>query len=161
MARSNNKTTESNADVQAFIDGIEHAGRREDARVLLSLFEKVTGLPPRMWGPSIIGFGRYDYRYASGREGDSCRTGFSPRKADMVVYLIGGYENPTTKRRLDALRKRLGKHRVGKSCLYFGRLSSVDLNVLAEMIRVDLDYVNARYPESMPLAVDRLEPIPE
>lgn len=143
---STNKTIATDSDVEAFIASVAHPGRREDARVLLELFGTITRWPPKLWGPSIIGFGSYHYVYDSGREGDMCRTGFSPRKANMVLYLIGGYENPATKVKIDGLRERLGKHKVGKSCLYIGRLASVDLDVLAEMIRLDLDYINAKYP---------------
>ncbi|NJM50551.1 MAG: DUF1801 domain-containing protein [Sphingomonadales bacterium] len=128
------------------MDNIADDGRREDARILLALFEKVTSLPPKMWGGTIIGFGCYHYRYESGREGDSMRCGFSPRKANMVVYLIGGYENPETGAKMDALRTGLGKHKTGKSCLYLGQLSSVDLDILAEMIRTDMAYMDAKYP---------------
>ena len=146
MAQAQNKTTENEGDVEAFIASVAHDGRREDARILLDLFKKVTGLPPKMWGASIIGFGSYHYKYDSGREGDMARAGFSPRKAKMVLYLMGGYINPPTKAKMDALREKLGKHKIGKSCLYLGRLSNVDLEVLAEMVAVDLVYMNEKYP---------------
>ncbi|MFC4292804.1 DUF1801 domain-containing protein [Sphingorhabdus arenilitoris] len=138
MPQKPNKTTENQGDVGHFIASVADAGRREDALVLLDLFEVVTGFPPRMWGPSIIGFGSYHYQYDSGREGDFMRCGFSPRKANMVVYLTGGYENPETAAKIDALRTKLGKHKLGKSCLYFGRLSGIDLDILKQMIRVDM-----------------------
>ena len=146
MAQAQNKTTENEGDIEAFIASVTHDGRREDARILLALFEKATGLPPKMWGGSIIGFGSYHYKYDSGREGDMARAGFSPRKANMVLYLMGGYMNPPTKAKMDTLREKLGKHKIGKSCLYLGRLSNVDLDVLAEMVRVDLAYMDEKYP---------------
>ncbi len=146
MAQAKLKTAENDADVDAFIDGVAHEGRREDAKVMLEVFKKVTGLPPKMWGPSIIGFGSYHYKYDSGREGDMARTGFSPRKANLVLYLMGGYCNPATEAKMTKLREKLGKHRMGKSCLYLGRLSSVDMDVLEDMIRVDLAYMDEKYP---------------
>ena len=146
MPQADNKTTENEGDVEAFINSVEHDGRREDARVLLEIFKQATGLPPRMWGNSIIGFGSYHYKYESGREGDMCRTGFSPRKANMVLYLIGGYMNPQTKIKMDALRDKLRKHKIGKSCLYVGRLAGLDLDVLAKLIRVDMAYMDEKYP---------------
>lgn len=146
MAQAENKTKENDGDVEAFIDAVAHEGRREDTRVLLDIFEKATGMEPKMWGGSIIGFGSYHYKYETGREGDMCRTGFSPRKANMVLYLIGGYMNPKTKAKMDVLREKLGKHKVGKSCLYIGRLSNVDPDVLAELIKADLVYMDEKYP---------------
>jgi len=146
MAQAENKTKENDGDVEAFINSVAHDGRREDARVLLEIFKKATGIEPKMWGSSIIGFGSYHYKYATGREGDMCRTGFSPRKANMVLYLIGGYMNPQTKAKMDVLREKLGKHKIGKSCLYLGRLSNVDTEILAELIKADLAYMDERYP---------------
>lgn len=99
----------------------------------------MTGWPARLWGPSIIGFGRYHYRYETGREGESLVTGFSPRKANMVIYIMPGY--------LDLCEplSRLGRHRTGKACLYLGRLKDVDLGVLEEMIRFGVNAVRERY----------------
>jgi hypothetical protein len=99
-----------------------------------------------MWGPSIIGFGNYHYRYDSGREGDMCRAGFSPRKDKLTLYMMGGYSNPETERKLAALRAKLGKHRTGASCLYINKLADVDLAVLKEMVQTDLAYMNKKYP---------------
>ena len=148
MAQTENKTKANNGDITAFINSIEHDGRREDAAELLDLFQRVTGLPPKMWGGSIIGFGSYHYKYDSGRERDMCRIGFSPRKANMVLYLIGGYMNPETKAHMNKLREKLGKHKVGKSCLYIGRLSNVDMDILAELIKTDLAYMDQKYPRA-------------
>ena len=134
------KTNPTAVSVDAFIDAVDHPGRRDDARVALALLSEVTGEPPVMWGPSIIGFGRYHYRYASGHEGDAPLVGFSPRKANLVFYMVA-YDDA----RGDFLN-RLGKHKSGKSCVYVNRLSDVDQGVLAEMARWSVDTLRARYP---------------
>ena len=123
-----NKTKPTDVDPRAFIAQVEHPTRRADAEVLLELMERVTGYPARMWGPSIIGFGRYHYRYDSGREGDVLITGFSPRKASLSIYLMPGYDDLS-----DELAV-LGKHKVGKACLYINKLADVDLDVLERMV---------------------------
>lgn len=146
MAQSTLKTHATAADVTAFIGAIENESRRTDAIALVDLFTATTGEPAVMWGPSIIGFGAYHYRYESGREGSMCRTGFSPRKANMVVYLVGGYEQPSVKEHMDALRAKLGKHKVGKSCLYLNRLADLDQMVLREMILFSWRYMDEKYP---------------
>lgn len=123
-----NKTNVTNVDPQAFIEAVEHPTRRADAETLLAMMQRVTGCPPKMWGPSIIGFGRYHYRYDSGREGDFMLTGFSPRKANLVVYVLPGYDDIS-----DDLEQ-LGKHRIGKSCLYINKLADVDIDVLDRIV---------------------------
>ncbi len=128
-----NKTQATKQSVEAFLDGVEHDQRRENGRRLLQIFKEVTGFEPRMWGPSIVGFGRYHYRYDSGREGDFMATGFSPRKANMVVYVLPGYSD------FGPILDRLGKWKKGKSCLYINKLADVDENVLRELIRAGLD----------------------
>ncbi len=128
-----NKTQATKQSVEAFLDSVEHDQRREDGRRLLQIFKEVTGFEPRMWGPSIVGFGRYHYRYDSGREGDFMATGFSPRKANMVVYVLPGYSD------FGPILDRLGKWKKGKSCLYINKLADVDENVLRELIRAGLD----------------------
>jgi hypothetical protein len=135
-----NKTVETSADVTAFVATVADAGQRADAETLIAMMANASGHPPKMWGPSIIGFGSYHYRYDSGREGDSLRIGFSPRKGQTVVYLNDGYED-----RADQLA-RLGKHKVGKSCLYIKRLSDINQDVLGEMIDGTLAYMAANYP---------------
>lgn len=147
MAATQNKTVETDTDVGAFIDAVEHFGRREDARILLDLFKRVTGLPPKMWGSSIIGFGSYHYKYASGREGDFLRTGFSPRKQNMSIYILSGYEDAAVKARRDAMLARLGKHKIAKACLYITQLKNIDLAVLESLLRDDIAYMNAKYPQ--------------
>ncbi len=145
MAESKTKPTQVSVD--AFIEAVEPASKREDAKVLDALFRKVTGKEPQMWGPSIIGYGSYHYKYDSGREGDWMRSGFSPRKAKHSLYLMGGYcDDITAKKREDALT-RLGKHSTGASCLYVNKLADIDLEVLEEMITNDWEAMNRIYPE--------------
>lgn len=141
MAKTDSKTKETDADIAAFVAKIEPLTQRVDAEALILLFAKVTGEPPKMWGPSIIGFGRYHYVYESGRTGDSCRTGFSPRKANLVLYLHGEYEKPENQLKL----QRLGKCKTGKGCLYINRLADIDLAVFEEMIGNTHAYMAAKY----------------
>jgi hypothetical protein len=146
MAVSDNKTKPTDTKVSAFIAAVENVTRRADAVRLLSLYADATGMEPSMWGPSIIGYGSYHFKYDSGREGDMCRAGFSPRKGNVVLYLIGGYSNPDTQKKMDALRARLGKHKTGASCLYINKLADVDLDILRQMVNLDLAYMDAKYP---------------
>lgn len=122
-----NKTKATEASVERYFSTIEDATRRNDCAALAELMAKATNQPPRMWGTSIIGFGSYHYTYASGREGDSCLTGFASRKGDISVYL-------TSFPGQEALLAQLGKHKMGKGCLYIRTLSDVDLNVLVQLI---------------------------
>ena len=131
------KTRSTFADVDAFLASTPRA---EDARALAALMARVSGAPATMWGPSIIGFDRYHYRYDSGREGEMCRIGFSPRKAALTLYVDAG--DPA---RADALA-RLGPHATGKSCLYIKRLADVDLAVLEDLVAAALADNRARYP---------------
>ena len=139
MAKSENKTRSTNTPVQAFLDSVEHDTRRADGFALLELFNRVTGLKPKMWGPSIIGYGRYHYKYESGREGDFLITGFSPRKAALSIYIMPGYRDMSEK------LARLGKHKIGKSCLYINKLADVDTNVLEEIVLDGIAYMKTRY----------------
>ena len=123
------KTRPTEASVNEFLDSVDHDRRREDAFVLLELMREVTGEEPRMWGPSIVGFGSYHYKYRSGHEGDSALTGFSPRKQSMTLYLVGGMDEH------QELLGRLGKHKTGKGCLYINKLQDVDLPTLRELVR--------------------------
>ncbi len=137
--QANNKTQPRSADVEEYLAGIEHAGRREDAYTLLHMMGEVTGEPARLWGPSIIGFGSYHYVYESGREGDAMLTGFAPRKANMVVYVMPGFS---------AYQKhlgKLGKHRTGSSCLYLGRLSGIDQDVLRTLVHESVTHMRDKY----------------
>jgi len=126
------KTRPTGVAVDAFLDAVPDPQRREDGKALRALFERITGEPATMWGPSIVGFGDYHYKYASGHEGDMARIGYSPRAKELVLYI--GATNPEAA----DLLARLGKHRTGKSCLYVKRLSDVDMAVLEEMIRTEL-----------------------
>ncbi len=135
-----NKTQATSADVTAFIDGVADETQRADAHEIAAMMARLSGAPAKMWGPSIIGFGSYHYKYDSGREGDSLRIGFSPRKGQTVLYLIDGYAGK------EAQLARLGKHKLGKSCLYIKRLSDVDVGVLEEMVVETLAYMADKYP---------------
>lgn len=140
------KTKPTPVSVKEFIAGVDHLGKREDAKVLDGLFRKVTREAPQMWGTSIIGYGTYHYKYDSGHEGEMCRTGFSPRKAKHSLYLMGSYCDDVTSRKSEELLGRLGKHSRGKSCLYINKLADVDLEVLEELLRVNWDAMNRVYP---------------
>ena len=122
------KTTRNAQDVVAFLDGVSDEKRRQDCYTILRLMQEVTQTAPQMWGDSIVGFGSYHYKYASGREGDWFVTGFSPRKQNLTLYLMSGFE------RHDELLSKLGKYKIGKSCLYINRLSDVDQAVLRELV---------------------------
>jgi hypothetical protein len=126
---SEQKMVPTTADVDGFIDAVANETRRSDARSLCELMTSVTGEPPVMWGSSIVGFGSYHYRYESGRTGNAPVAGFAPRKANLVVYLVGGFED-----RYPKLLERLGPHTTGKACLYLKRLADVDLDVLRQLV---------------------------
>jgi hypothetical protein len=138
IAMSDLKTQPTTASVADFLAGLP-PDRRADCETLLALVGRATGEPPRMWGPSIVGFGSYHYRYASGREGDWFLAGFSPRKKDLTVYVMAGFEG------FEELLGRLGRHRLGKSCLYLRSLADVDLGVLEEMVGRSAREVAQRY----------------
>ncbi len=129
------KTRKTGASVDDFIDGIADDRRRQDCLALAELMREITGDEPAMWGPSMVGFGRYHYKYASGREGDWFVAGFSPRKQNLTLYIMSGFSG------YDDLMARLGKHTTGKSCLYLKRLEDVDLAVLEELIRRSVAHV--------------------
>jgi Domain of unknown function (DU1801) len=146
MANTENKTKPTDAKVSAYIAALDNPARRSDAERMLEIYSEVTGLDPVLWGPSIIGFGSYHYKYDSGREGDSGRAGFSPRKASLSLYLMSGYSDCDAGTRMAALRNRLGRHKTGASCLYVNKLADVDMDVLREMIALDWERMNGRYP---------------
>ena len=123
------KTVLTGDSVPDFLAAIEDDERRKDCQALAKLLKRVTGAAPRMWGPSIVGFGERHYRYESGREGDWFQAGFAPRKQDLTLYLAADFPG-----RAELLRK-LGKHKTGKACVYMKRLSDVDLEVLEELVR--------------------------
>ena len=144
---ADNKTLPTQASVEAFIEAVEPPAKREDAKVLDALFRKVTGEEPAMWGPSIIGYGSYHYKYDSGREGDMCRSGFSPRKAKHSLYLMGRYCDEATGKKVDTLLETMGKHKTGASCVYVNKLADIDLEVLEEIIGECWEAMNRVYPE--------------
>lgn len=141
MAKAENKTKATEVNPSDFIAGVEPEKKRADGEALLALFNRVTGLEPKMWGPSIIGYGRYYYKYETGREGEFMMTGFSPRKANLSIYILPGYRFPEMQEKLS----RLGKHKLGKSCLYINKLADVDTDVLAEIIQDGMDYMRENY----------------
>ncbi len=122
------KTKPNDKDVNAFINTVTDTKKREDSFAILKLMKSVTKEEPKMWGDSIIGFGSYRYKYASGREGEWCLTAFSPRKQNLTIYIMTGFD------KYDGLMKKLGKHKTGKSCLYIKKLDDIDTEVLKELI---------------------------
>ena len=134
------KTLPNDTSVTAFLAAVDDPQRRADAQQLLRLMQQATGEPPVLWGSAIVGFGRYHYRYASGHEGDSCLVGFSPRKGDISLYLQDGFDE-----RADLLA-RLGRHKLGKVCLYLRRLADVDMAVLADLIGQSVAEMRRRHP---------------
>lgn len=130
-----NKTKPTDADVVEFLDNVEDAGKRQDCFTVLKLMEEVTGEKATMWGSSIVGFGSYHYKYASGREGDSPLVGFSPRKQNLTLYVLTDFEGE------DELMQKLGKYTTGKVCLYVKRLTDIDMGVLRELVEKCVEHV--------------------
>jgi len=139
------KTTADTGDVYDFIAGIDDAAKRQGSRTLIAMLEEVSGERPVLWG-SMIGFGRYHYRYATGHEGDAFRIGFAPRKAEFSLYMLSAYAFDEIRAETEALLARLGKHRTGKSCLYVKRLSDIDLDVLRQLATLSLRKMAEAYP---------------
>jgi hypothetical protein len=135
------KTKPTEFSVADFIAAVEDPQRRADSETLCALFEELSGEPPVMWGPSIVGFGRYQYRYASGHEGEWARIGFSPRKGNLSVYIMSGFKGR------EALVARLGKVKTSVSCLYINRLDKIDMEALRELAVQSLDYMRETYPD--------------
>lgn len=136
------KTKENEDSVIEFIENLEHPKKREDAYKLLDIFTEATGLKAKMWGPSIIGFGAYHYKYASGHEGDAPLAGFSPRKAKISLYFSGCGNN-----RADIL-KDFGKHTTGKSCVYINKVADIDVDVLRTLIAESVSFLQKTYPNN-------------
>lgn len=134
-----NKTKPTDSDVEAHVAGIENEALRSDCQTLVKLMADWTKETPRMWGPSIIGFGSYHYKYESGREGDSCATGFAARRSEIAVYLVAEGANQAE------LLNRLGKHKMGKSCLYIKRLSQIDIGALEGLVKGSLAELRRRH----------------
>ncbi|HKO99409.1 MAG TPA: DUF1801 domain-containing protein [Pyrinomonadaceae bacterium] len=122
------KTKPTTESVDAFLNKVPDKNRREDCFAVVELMKEVTGEEPRMWGPSIVGFGRYRYKYESGREGEWMITGFSPRKGDLTLYIMHGFDGSP------GLMEKLGKYKTGKSCLYIKKLDDVNLVVLRKLV---------------------------
>jgi hypothetical protein len=135
-----NKTKPTKVSAAAFIEALTDQTRRADAKALVKLMQSATAEKPKMWGPSIVGFGSYHYKYDSGREGDMPLIAFSPRKAATVLYNMGGFSGS------EALRAKLGKHATGKGCLYIKKLADVDEQVLETLVLKSVDAMRARYP---------------
>jgi hypothetical protein len=129
------KTKPHNASVEDFLNSIPEEGKRKDAFAVLKLMKQVTRKKPKMWGPSIVGFGEYHYKYDGGREGDWFLTGFSPRKQNLTLYIMSGFT------RYDSLMKKLGKYKTGKSCLYIKKLDDIDITVLKELVKLSAEHV--------------------
>ena len=146
MAKAELKTVASEVGAADFIAAVPDARRRNEAGGLDALHRKITGCEPKMWGPSIVGYGSYIYKYESGREGVSARAGFSPRKPAVVLYLNGTYDG-SRKAEADALFARLGPHTVGKSCLYLKRLETIDMAALEALVRLSWEAMNERWPD--------------
>ena len=140
MGNSENKTKPTVVSVPDYIAALPDERRRKEAHEIDLIYRRVTGLEPMMWGPSIIGYGSYDYKYESGREGTSCRAGFSPRKPALTFYGLGGMG-------ADDLFARLGQYTAGKGCLYIKRLEQVNAGVLEEMVARHWAEMNVRYPD--------------
>ena len=134
------KTKPTKASVADFINAVADAEKREDARAVATLMAEVTGAPAQMWGASIVGFGRYRYRYASGRRGEFFETGFSPRKRALTLYIMPGFSE------YGGLLEKLGGHSLGKSCLYIKRLADIDLAVLRELVTRSVQAIREKYP---------------
>ncbi len=130
------KTQRNDASVEEFLDAVADDQKREDCLTLLEIMKQATGAEPEMWGDSIVGFGTYRYKYASGREGDWMQVGFAPRKQNLTLYIMAGFS------RYDELMKSLGKHSTGKSCLYIKKLDDVDMPTLRKLVQESVDHVS-------------------
>jgi hypothetical protein len=138
MAKADNKTQLTDASVEAFLNTVEDEKQRADSFKVLELMSRVSGEEPKMWGPAIIGFGLRHLKYESGREMDWMLTGFSPRKSNLTLYIMGGFK------KYDELMAKLGKHKTGKSCLYVKRLSDIDKSVLEELVASSIDHIKSK-----------------
>ena len=137
MAGDDRKTQLTGVDVDEFLAGIEHETRRADALVIRDLMAEVTGDSPEMWGPTIVGYGRRNLTYASGKEQEWFDVGFSPRKANTTLYIMDGFDA------YDEMLGRLGKHKIGKSCLYVTRLANVDMDVLRDLVQASVNHIRS------------------
>lgn len=136
------KTKKNRKSVEKFLDGVESEQRREDCFTVLELMQKVTGCKPAMWGDSLVGFGSYHYKYASGREGEWFVTGFSPRKQDLTLYIMSGFSKQ------GELMEKLGKFKTGKACLYIKKLEDIHLPTLRKLVKESVVHLKKQYPDS-------------
>lgn len=134
-----NKTVVNKASVEDYLNGIEDVQKKADCFALMKMMKDLTKEEPRMWGETIVGFGAYHYKYESGREGDMFLTGFSPRKQNITVYVMAGFESFKTQ------LEQLGKFKIGKSCLYFKKIEDIDQEILHEMIVISMDKISKKY----------------
>ncbi len=134
------KTKETDVRVEKFLNQVKDATRRADSFAVSAMMKKITGLEPKMWGPSIVGFGSYHYKYASGHEGDMCLVGFSPRKQSISLYFCGSLDSKKV------LLEKLGKHETGGGCLYIKKLSDIDEKVLGQLIKGSIAAIKNRLP---------------
>lgn len=141
MPSTKNKTTENKKSVSAFLNSIEDPQRRKDAKEVSRIMQKITGHKPAMWGPGIVGFDSYHYKYESGREGDFLAVGFSPRKNALTIYIMPGYQD------FGDLLGKLGPHKIGKSCLYIKRLEDVHLPTLKKILQKGYRDLKKKYPD--------------
>lgn len=132
------KTKKNNSNIEDFLSSVDNEKRKADSFKILELMKKITNSEPRMWGASIIGFGHYHYKYASGRENDWFLTGFSPRKQNLTLYIVNGFS------RYDEILGRLGKYKTSKSCLYINKLEDIDMKVLEELISTSVKFLQSR-----------------
>lgn len=139
MSNNQNKTVATNQSVEQFIDSVDNEVKKNDSLTLLDMMTAITNQPPVMWGSSLIGFGTYHYKYASGREGDFFLTGFSPRKQALTIYIMPGFSE------YDETLAKLGKCKTGKSCLYIKKLEDVDRDLLHELITKSVAYMRDNY----------------
>jgi hypothetical protein len=137
------KTQPTKVSVTSYLAAIEDETRRRDCKELVKLMKRVTGCSPKMWGPSIVGFDSYHYRYDSGHEGDMCVVGFASRKGEISVYILSGYEDDQTKE----LLAQLGKYKIAKACLYIKRLADIELPILEKLVTRSVAETRQRYPK--------------
>ena len=133
------KTIENEGSVTDFLSSVENKRRKQDSFVVLEMMQRLSEHEPKMWGPSIVGFGKYHYKYESGREGDFFITGFSPRKQNLSIYIVNGFD------RYAHLLKKLGKYKTSKVCLYINKLDDIDLNVLEELVKQSVEHFHNKY----------------
>ena len=136
-----NKTTQNEDSVKEFLKKIEDPEKQKTSWQILEIIKEISGKDPKMWGDSIIGFGKYHYKYATGREGDWMRIAFSPRKQNFSIYIMDGFDNHSE------LMEKLGKYKTGKSCLYIKKLQDIDIKILKELMKKSLLNMEKLYPK--------------